>query len=315
MIPAMLLSSLEDRAGVPACKLFDLIAGTSTGGILALGLTVPNSDGEPAHSAADLLKLYEEQGSKIFSRSVWHRITAVENVFEEKYPAKGLEEVFERFFGGTELKDALTNVLVTSYETELRTPFLFKSHRAKADPTRNFPMKASARATSAAPTYFEPARLTSAPTDPLNYYSLIDGGVYANNPAMCAFVEAKTMFGDRDDFLMVSLGTGENVPSLPYEEVKGWGLAKWARPLLGVVFDGVSDTVDYQLQQLLPDRDGAQRYFRFQAHLQEASEAMDDVSPRNMRDLKIDAANMIAHASSELDKLVPLLKQDAHHRA
>jgi uncharacterized protein len=124
--------------------------------------------------------------------------------------------------------------------------------------------------------------------------AFVDGGVYANNPAMCAYVEARKIHPEEDDFLVVSLGTGELTRSLPYEEVKGWGLALWAQPILNVVFDGVADTVDYQLRELLPSECDARRYYRFQTLLDIGKDDMDDASRTNVAALKVKAREIIS---------------------
>lgn len=86
IIPAMVLAEIERRTGKTTSELFDLVAGTSTGGILALGLTKPGQGGKPEYSAKRLIELYETEGRKIFSIPVWHRIHSAAGVAEEKYP-------------------------------------------------------------------------------------------------------------------------------------------------------------------------------------------------------------------------------------
>ncbi len=301
LIPATLLSELENRTHQPISKLFDLVAGTSTGGILVLGLTAPGENGKPRFSATEAIGLYDQQGERIFSRTVWHRIHAIGSALEEKYPSAGIETVLDEYFGETRLKDTLTNVLITSYEIERRLAFFFRSSRAQGDPAYDFPIKKVARATSAAPTYFEPLKLDSGQGD--EYYALVDGGVFANNPAMCAFVDAKTMFPDADDFLVVSLGTGEATRPLLYDQARNWGLVQWAQPILNVVFDGVSGTVDYQLKQLLPDRNGQRRYYRFQMRLDEGNEDLDNCSRDNIRVLKLLGQALVSDNHDALDAL------------
>jgi uncharacterized protein len=305
IIPAMVLAEIEERTGKSIAETFDLIAGTSTGGILALGLAMPGDGGRPKYTASELIELYEDEGTSIFSG----RAGTIRNVFEERYPSAGVEGVLDRYFGDARLKDALSTVFVTSYEIELRAPFFFRNERAKVDADYDFPMREVARATSAAPTYFEPAKVEA--RGPVEYYALVDGGVFANNPAMCAYVEASSILKERGSastdeptILVVSLGTGQLTDRLTYEEVARWGLVRWARPLIDVVFDGESDTVDFQLKQLLPrGEEGLRRYYRFQTELVEVSDAMDDVTPNNMRDLKLLAQTMIDSQEEKLSEL------------
>ncbi|MFB3777795.1 MAG: patatin-like phospholipase family protein [Bryobacteraceae bacterium] len=306
LIPAMLLARVEQLTGKPVAEIFDLLAGTSTGGILVLGLAMPGPDGLPRRSAAEMVSLYETETRRIFHRSAAWKFRALGGLAEERYRADGIESVLEEYFGDARLKDALSDVLITSYETERRIPFFFKSRAARLRPDYDFPMKWVARATSAAPTYFEPSRIEAG--SPRDYYSLLDGGLYANNPAMCAYVEAKTLHPDCGDFLVVSLGTGERMHPLRYEDVRGWGLARWAQPILSVVLDAASTTVDYQLRHLLrPAADGSRRYWRFQVNLTGCSDAMDDVRPENLRALRLLAESLIRQRADDLESLAALL--------
>lgn len=288
IIPAIVLAAIEEKLteqmGQPVAisEMFDLIAGTSTGGILALALTKPDQSGKkPEYSAKNLVDFYEQEGPKIFAPTTFAKIR---EWVDEKYPATGIDTVLEKYFGDTMLNEALTEVLIPSYEIEQRRPYFFKSQKAKKDPKRNFLMKHIARATTAAPTYFEPLQLKA--DELTDYYALIDGGVVANNPALCAFVEAKTIFPEAEKFLVVSVGTGELTTRLFYEDVKDWGLLQWAQPILHVVFDGSSDTVDYQLRELLQDQNGEEYYYRFQTSLGDLGDRIDDATDRNILALK-----------------------------
>jgi patatin-like phospholipase/acyl hydrolase len=297
IIPAFILAEIERRTKKPIAELFHLIAGTSTGGILALALTKPSSEGKPAYTAEELISLYEVEGPVIFHRPLLHKIRALGNLVEEKYPSSGIEKILDKYFKDSRLKDALTDVIITAYEIERRISFFFKSRRAKEDSNYDFLMKEVARATSAAPTFFEPSRIDLYS----DYYALVDGGVFANNPAMCAYAEALKNYPNinREDFLVVSLGTGEATRCIPYEEAKRWGLAGWLVPLLGIVFDGINDTVDYQLRQILPK----ESYYRFQVVLYQGNEDMDDASSQNIRILKLLAEELINKEKDKLDRL------------
>jgi patatin-like phospholipase/acyl hydrolase len=300
IIPALVLAEMEMQTNKPVCEHFDLIAGTSTGGILALGLTVPNSKGKPRYKARDLVALYEANGHHIFSRTIWHRIHSGWGLREEKYPAEPLEGILKDYFGDARLDASLTEVFVTAYAIERRCPFFFRSVRAKKKSeygeSYNFLMREAARATSAAPTYFEPYQLQSLDEEN-DYYALVDGGVFANNPAMCAYADARILWPG-DKLILVSLGTGELTRSLPIQEARTWGLAEWIKPVMDVVFDGVSDSVNYQIKQLLGNN-----YLRLQTRLVTGNDDMDDASETNVRALKLLGKELIRDKKAEIEMI------------
>lgn len=118
------------------------------------------------------------------------------------------------------------------------------------------------------------------------------------------YVEARCTHPDEDDFLVVSLGTGELTRSLPYQEVKGWGVVRWAHPVLSVVFDGINNTVDYQLRQLLrAGPDGRRRYYRLQPRLEPGIDDMDRTDRAHLRALRLLGEDLIRERTDELDLL------------
>jgi uncharacterized protein len=297
LIPAIVLAEIEARTGRRIAELFDLVAGTSTGGILACALTAP-ARGKPRYRAEELSALYETEGPRIFSRSLGRRIASADGLLDERYDDRGLHGALERYLGDARLRDALTPILVTAYDIEARAAFFFRSARAVGDPAEDYAMADVARATSAAPTYFEPVAVQ--PAGGGRAHPLIDGGVFATNPAMCAYADALRGDGARGEVeLVVSLGTGSHTRPLALKEVRDWGELEWARPIIDVVFDGAADTVDFQLAQLLPD-DG---YVRLQTELRRASDDLDDASPKNLARLREEAEGLIAARDAEIDAL------------
>jgi patatin-like phospholipase/acyl hydrolase len=283
IIPALILEAIEERTGHAISDLFDMLSGTSTGGIIALGLTLPGENNRPAKSAHDIVNLYEREGRAIFPTTLRAQLH-VETVYGSKYDADGIEQTLQRYFGDARLKDALKPVVVPSYDIEKQTPIFFKSERARTNADYDFLMRQVARATSAAPTYFPPEKIET--DDPLKYYALIDGGVIANNPAMCAYAEAIKMGRvDGAGVLLVSLGTGELRHPLQYAAARNWGQVEWARPVLDVALQGSSATVDYQLQQLLVTEGADQAYFRLQMTLTQDATEMDDARDQNIKHL------------------------------
>jgi len=289
LIPALVLAEIEKRTGKRISELFDFFAGTSTGGILALGLCRKNGKSKPMYSASDFAGLYEKKGRKIFSRSFWKGMSSVGGITDEKYSEKGLEEVLKKYFGKELLGASLKDVLITSYDIEDRKPYFFKSWRSEWEAVT---MRDVARATSAAPTYFEPALIQVGK----DKKALIDGGVFVNNPAVSAYAECKRRFPKEKNVFVVSLGTGELIRPIPYSEATGWGLAGWAVPLLSCMFDGVSDAVDYQMKQIL-----SKSFVRLQTSLTEASDDMDNASKGNIENLKTEARKLIRANKKKID--------------
>jgi patatin-like phospholipase/acyl hydrolase len=288
IIPALVLTEVERRSGRRIFELFDLIAGTSTGGILACALCAP--DPLPAEQ---LVAIYEEEGPAIFDRSVWQRVRSAEGLLDEKYDAGALDRALERFLSDKRLADTRPDLLIPAYNMGEPGPYFFKSRKARED-DEDFALSIVARATSAAPTYFEPL--------PVAGHALVDGGVFAANPAMCALAEVLRA-GPLDDVRLLSLGTGQRTRRRTFADVKDWGLVEWARPIIDVVFDGVSDAVHYQLLHAL----GEERYWRLQTELTLASDDLDDASADNLRDLRIQAERLIEAESAKLDAAIAAL--------
>lgn len=305
LIPGTVLAAIEKSTRKPIAKLFDVIAGTSTGGILACGLSAPGDDGNPRFPASSLVDMYVQEGARIFPQHLFERVT---ELWGEKYPVTGIEKVLHKYVGESRLSETMTEILVTAYDIERRKPKFFRSRDARDDPTRDHPLWMVARATSAAPTYFEPYRLPG--TAPGDYEALVDGGVFANNPAMCAYVDASAGPGQvrPDDVFVVSLGTGSQNRPILYERVKDWGQLQWAKPILNVVFDGVSATTDYQLDQIL----GVDHYFRLQTELTIASDDLDRATPENLRNLKLQADKLIADNEQLLARICARLTAQEH---
>ncbi|HXE11982.1 MAG TPA: CBASS cGAMP-activated phospholipase [Bryobacteraceae bacterium] len=303
IVPAEVLATIEQKTGRPASALFDLIAGTSTGGILALALSQPDPHGAgPAHSAARMVAFYEELGPVIFDKSWVQFLRSMNGLVHSKYSDEPIETALENFFGNVRLSEAITSVFVPSYELTQRTPFFFRSTKARQDPAYDFPMRTVARSTSAAPTYFPPEAIAIAGTN--DKYLLLDGGVFANNPAACALVEARVQFPQATEFTLVSLGTGTLKEAPLMGTPENWGLAQWSRPILDTVLNGVSSTVDYQMSQLLGKRaDGTCGYFRIQAELTSNRQTLDSASPAAIKELRAITAAALEKQSRNIDEL------------
>jgi patatin-like phospholipase/acyl hydrolase len=295
LIPALVLAEIERRTGRRTAEMFDLIAGTSTGGILATALARRGEDGRPMYSAEELSQLYISEGPKIFDQSLLKKFTSVGGLIDEKYDDEGLNAALAAYLGEDRLKSVVTDVMVTAYDIHDRFAFFFRSSRARTDETYDFSLAEAARASSAAPTYFEPIEVTDAAG--ARTYPLIDGGIYAVNPAMCAYAEVGAGLE-----VLASLGTGAHTKQYEYRDATGWGKIEWVQPLIDMVFDGVADTVDFEAATL-----AGERYKRLQAELRYASDALDDASESNLRRLQGDAERLIAEQTAEIEAVCEVI--------
>lgn len=224
-------------------KKADLIAGTSTGGLIALGLAAGVSLGR-------LAKLYEKRGKVIFKDTRIDDLLDLGKTVGADYNTDGLRDELDAVFGDTKLKDLDTKVLITAFDLDNEDP---KPSRRSWKPKlfHNYPGPDSdgemlARDvglyTAAAPTYFPVVD------------GFIDGGVFAANPSMCALAQAldkgSNAASSLSEVVLLSFGTGT---SLKYIEKKDadWGLLQWARPLIDLMLDGTAGIADYQCEQLL----------------------------------------------------------------
>lgn len=325
ILPGMILTYMEQRIrertkdkNAVIGQYFDFIAGTSTGGILSLLFLCPDLNGKYKFNAQEAVEIYLKHGSKIFDISFRKKFTSLGGLIDEKYDAANLEDTLKDYFGNTQLKDLLKPSLITAYDMENRKASFFTSVDAHLT-TKNYFIRDVARATSSAPTYFEPVQIKSM------YgvsHTFIDGGVFANNPALCAYAEARTLrFADifnnslkpnypsAKDMLLISLGTGINKTSYLYNDFKNANKTKWIKPLIDIMMSGNSETTDYELKQMystLEAKDEAD-YYRIQPQLYTADDAMDNADSKNLEALRQDGLANVENYQNTLNEIVDKL--------
>ncbi len=316
IIPARVLAELEAIAERPVHELFDVIVGTSIGGIAAMGLALPREDGLP-DTAEQIGEFYFEHGPLIFPKTALSFPRTREDLKEliarvgmqaamfgsnpdignARYSPTPLEHALGEQFGDARISDAILPIIVVAYDVTTGRPALFSSR------TDTHLMRDVARATSAAPTVFPPMRLTVADGSEHIY---IDGGVFANNPAMVGYTKAMDLAGWKGlrikSMQLVSVGTGVGKPGrVTYEQFTGQSWVHLAEEMFQAGNRGRSALDDALLRNLLGDR-----YHRFDPILP-TDIALDDASGEVMIALRHIADDYVAGISGELTALAERL--------
>ncbi|KAG6554565.1 hypothetical protein Mapa_003944 [Marchantia paleacea] len=296
-ILAHLESLLKSKTGeeVKLCEYFDFLAGTSTGAILTTMINTPDENGQPLFTAQQCCQFYSRNGKNIF-RPRWYDPFhgKMRQFYRPKYSAKRFERLLKSYLirGGKVLtmRDTIRPFLVTSFDISQATPHIFVRQAAMKDESRNFRLWEVCRGTAAAPTYFKPAEISS--TDGSFSGVLIDGGAIQNNPSLVAMTH---VLGNNEEFpeasglpdlLILSLGAGQLDEKHESKVARKWGLTGWVRPLLNIMMDGSSDTIDYQLAASFAGHSCSENYLRIQlSGLPNKTPFMDCSTKENIRDL------------------------------
>eukprot|EP00741_Cyanophora_paradoxa_P013142 tig00020675_g12695.t1 len=269
-----MLSYIEKRAKKPIAELFDLIVGTSAGGITALGLTCKDKDGKYVGDVEKHIQMLYDRGHKVFPRPRSRAQRLLRQLRGGSvYGEKGVHGFMKGLFG-TDLKlsDCVTDVLVVSYNLEQREPHYFKSRRAKEFPdTHDHTLYDVGRATTAAPGFLPPHKIKM----PLvyrqrGYSTFVDGGMVANNPALLGWFEASKLYPGRE-IVVVSLGTGNCDTPYHHDAVSKWSLLKWIHPMLDCIMDGSSDMTNQMMDSILRDN-----FYRFSPMLPDGMDSFAD---------------------------------------
>ncbi len=293
VIPGVVILEIEKRLGKPISDCFDLISGTSIGGQFALALSRAAKDGSAFWRAEALDELYTRSLRTIFSYKKDRKLNLFPGIIHEKYNSDGIESVLEELFGDSLISESRVEVLVPAYEVENGVPHFFTRSAAQEDPNQDYSMRFVARSTSSAPTFFAPHQHSS------KERAYIDGGVFANNPTMCAFAHAQSLGFDEDDMTVVSLGTGSLSKHFTYDESKDWGMIHWARPLFDITSQASDLSIDWQLSHILRKS----HYFRITPIFQDFRSALDDARPENMADIRSIGQKLIKENSVAIDQI------------
>lgn len=262
-IACSIIAEYERATGKPCAAQFDLIAGTSVGGIIAALLSI----GVPAK---DALAFFTVDGPAIFKPRWW----TLWGLLAPKYGPDEIERGLQSRLGLKPMSAALTRLLLTSVDARTGDGYFFKSYKCgnSDDGKPDDYMWQACRATSAANTYFPPYKLDN--------LLLFDGGNIAINPATCALADAVALWGLGEHIRILSVGCGMDQSHIAGDELENAGAIRVALATIKLLFEADSAETDYLLG-LVCGKD----YCRYQPSLDEPL-GMDDATPAGIAKLE-----------------------------
>jgi len=273
--PAAFLANLEQDLGEPIGRYFDLISGTSTGGIIAIGLAL-------GMRASDILKLYEEQGPAIFAQTrtgiagwVDRRVSAARWLWKPKYSTQPLRDALHSVLGDRKIGEAQTRLVIPAWHPQTQGVYIFKTaHHPRLRTDYKELAIDAALATAAAPTYF--AQHVTA-----NDVGLADGGMWANNPTGIAVVEAMATLGwSADQIRVLSIGCLDDIKLVR----EAYGAASLAPQMASLFMAGQSHGSLGIAQILTGDPHDRKAIYRVSQPVPDGFYSLDDTS--RIRSLK-----------------------------
>uniref|UniRef100_A0A2N9J3X8 Patatin n=1 Tax=Fagus sylvatica TaxID=28930 RepID=A0A2N9J3X8_FAGSY len=312
IIPGVILNFLEselqklDGEDARIADYFDVIAGTSTGGLVTSMLTAPNEKNRPLFAAKDINTFYLDHCPKIFPQDRFIIVDLIEKfntIRKPKYDGKYLHKLLKEKLGDTRLHQTLTNVVIPTFDIKLQQPTIFSSYKVKKNHSMDALLSDICIGTSAAPTYLPAHHFeTKDPTMGVRQFDLIDGGVAANNPTLVAIKEVMQQINERNSnflprangrFLVISLGTGSQKQENVYNanDAANWGVLGWlnhsgSSPLVDVFTQASGDMVDLLLPSALQALHSQENYLRIQDDtLNKTLSSVDIATKENLNDL------------------------------
>jgi patatin-like phospholipase/acyl hydrolase len=316
IVPVRILQALEKRTNKKVYQLFDMMAGTSTGGLIAACLTLrnPASPEVPLYSLDHIAELYENRGKDIFPiqsgiSKFFHQAT---NLFRPAYSASGIESVLKEYVSNQCIKDSLLPIIISTYDLNSNRPVFFKSSEAAGNEFANARIYDICRATSAAPTFL--------PAYSFQYKGKlltgIDGGVYVNNPSMAALAEisrygSSEFYQQRfalpiafENVKILSLGTGSYTGTITETEAVRWGELQWISRITDIMMKGVNQSTDYETSEMIaPDK-----YLRASINIADKRYAdMADARPETFNYLITQTEQQVISNTELMDKMISLV--------
>jgi len=327
LIAAVFLQRLEEALGRPLGDCFDLVAGTSSGAVLAAGLSI-GPDGRQVVATADLPEFFTRETPSLFRRSSVPIVNTARWLLGPLYRIEDLQAAIAQQVGTIRLSDLRSQTLLTAYDMRMARPVLFQSWlaggansagaAARAQgrgvmafcPTQHpsdqqdFTLTEAVAASSAVPTFFAPVRI---PRGERENFVLIDGFVYALNPVLPAYFAARQLFGGQYNIRILSIGTGKAEKTFTWQDLRGRGALRWLRPILDAFPDAASDASEMYMDWMTEIADIEHTrvtvVFDDETDQPRPSLKFDNARPENLEQLRRAGDRLFERNAERLDKL------------
>ena len=288
---------------------FDLIGGTSTGAIITALLLTTNKETKTSYETGEILELYLQRGKEIFHRPLAYRLRTMFGLFGPKYTNKDFEKLLNQYLENTVLEDLRKDGVFTAYDTANREAIFYSTLSKKSWERQVLPVKEVVLSSTAAPTYFPPVHITSSKNKDNCH---IDGGIVVNNPALSTLIEGfkHPKYKGLNDIILVSVGNVTNTDFYSYKRVKRWGIFGWALPIVSIVFDSDTSTVDYETKKLFEAFGCRQNYLRLELRTDGKVPPMDDISKEAIETLLLYGNQLIKRNDTAIKRFAKRLVEE-----
>lgn len=245
LIPLSSLVYLEQKTGQPISALFDTIIATSSGGIIAAGLAVPDEHGKPRYTAAQISDIFTQFH---FDLPWYHRLLTLGGLVGPRFTGESLHTTMEASFGNTEMRQLLTQVILPVFSATQKEVVLITRDDAVRSDSNNYFVSDVINAGTAAPVMLPAMQLDNV----LHEKSIVayDAALFLENPALRGLIHTLRMHPHRK-VLLISLGTGTNNFTVDAKELHTWGLFSWSRYLANTLLDQNDNEVNQELTEIL----------------------------------------------------------------
>lgn len=288
VIPLQIIRHIESITKKEIHKSFDLIAGTSTGGLLTCALTFQDSENvegdKRKYTLDEIEKIYVERGKEIFpSKSLLSlNNNSFKKWFAPLYNPSSLDIILNEYFGEARITNCMKRIFITSYDIHRNIPVFFTTRNATQSPEKNSRLIDICRATSAAPTYFPSYRFIYDNENAI----CIDGGVFMNNPSLGALIEVLGNLNYKyykiieeitlKDICILSLGTGQSDKVLNSYKSQKWGQLNWIKPIIDLTTNGPVKVIHNQMETIFQMFGTPDNYLRVNVDIKEKYSEMSD---------------------------------------